>query len=149
MWKASSPTQRQVRQSPPGTDSAAASTSTGKTRNPGRRFAHVVRLKRGCVDEYKACHANIWPEVARQIKDCGIVDYSIYYDGGTGLLFGSYKYVGYDYVGDMERMAENPRVREWWKMTDSYQESLVPGAVSSEAGTPSWWKPLEEVFHQA
>ncbi|KAG8415590.1 hypothetical protein J3458_009423 [Metarhizium acridum] len=74
---------------------------------------------------------------------------SIFYDDITGLLFGTYKYIGYDYAGDMERMAENPKVREWWKMTDSFQESIVPGAVSSEAGVPSWWKPMEEVFYQA
>jgi L-rhamnose mutarotase len=48
----------------------------------------------------------------------------------------------------MERMAENPKVREWWKMTDRMQESLVEGAISSEAGEPSWWKPVEEVFFQ-
>lgn len=49
----------------------------------------------------------------------------------------------------MERMSENPKVREWWKMTDGFQESMVPGATSSEAGEPAWWKPLEEVFYQA
>lgn len=47
----------------------------------------------------------------------------------------------------MERMRENPKVREWWAMTDSFQESLVPGAKSSESGDPAWWKPVEEVFH--
>jgi L-rhamnose mutarotase len=47
----------------------------------------------------------------------------------------------------MALMAANPRVREWWRMTDGWQESLVPGAVSSEAGEPSWWKPVEEVFY--
>ncbi len=72
---------------------------------------------------------------------------SIWYDDKTGLLLGSFKYVGYDYKGDMERMAANPKVREWWKMTDRMQESLVEGAVSSEAGEPSWWKPVEEVFY--
>lgn len=46
-------------------------------------------------------------------------------------------------------MRENPKVREWWKMTDEFQESFVDNAVSSEAGEPSWWKPLEEVFYQA
>lgn len=46
-------------------------------------------------------------------------------------------------------MRENTKVREWWKMTDEFQESYVPGAESSEAGEPSWWKPLEEVFYQA
>lgn len=49
----------------------------------------------------------------------------------------------------MERMRENPKVREWWKMTDEFQESMVPGAKSSEDGEPGWWKPLEEVFYQA
>ena len=72
---------------------------------------------------------------------------SIFHDEGTGILFATFKYVGYDYEGDMERMRENPKVQEWWAMTDSFQESLVPGATSSESGSPSWWKPMEEVFH--
>ena len=72
---------------------------------------------------------------------------SIFHDPETGILFASFKYVGYDYAGDMERMRENPKVREWWKMTDSMQESLVPGAKDSESGEPSWWKPVEEVFY--
>ncbi|CRK03368.1 hypothetical protein BN1723_017125 [Verticillium longisporum] len=59
------------------------------------------------------------------------------------------KYVGYDYAGHMERMRENPKVREWWDMTDGWQESLVEGATKSnvEPGEPGWWKPVEEVFH--
>ena len=74
---------------------------------------------------------------------------SIHYDDSNSILFARFTYVGYNYDGDMEKMAANPKVREWWKMTDKMQESLVPGAVSSEAGEPSWWKPLEEVFYQA
>lgn len=76
----------------------------------------------------------------------GCVD-SIWWDDRTGILFASLKYVGSDYDGDMAKMAANPKVREWWRMTDRFQESLVDGAVSSEAGEPSWWRPLEEVFH--
>ena len=72
---------------------------------------------------------------------------SIFYDDKTNLLFASFKYIGYDWKWDMERMAENPKVREWWKMTDGFQESLVPGATGSAAGEPSWWKPVEEVFY--
>ena len=74
---------------------------------------------------------------------------SICYDKDTSLLFSSFKYVRYDYAADMERMRANPKVREWWKMTDSWQESLVEGAKSSEEGEPGWWKPVEEVFYQA
>ncbi|OTA77231.1 hypothetical protein M434DRAFT_87725, partial [Hypoxylon sp. CO27-5] len=72
---------------------------------------------------------------------------SIFHDSHTGILFASFKYVGYDYVGDMERMRENKKIREWWAMTDSFQESLVPGAKDSESGNPPWWKELEEVFY--
>ena len=72
---------------------------------------------------------------------------SIFHDEESGILFATFKYVGYDYAGDMERTKENPRVREWWKMTDGWQESLVPGATSSESDGPSWWKPIPEVFY--
>ncbi|ATY61057.1 DUF718 domain protein [Cordyceps militaris CM01] len=112
-----------------------------------RRFGQVIRLRKDCVEQYKACHANAWPEVLKQIKDSNIKEYSIWHDDKNGLLFASMKYVGSDFEGDMRRMAENPTVREWWKMTDSYQESLVDGAVSSESG--EWWKTLEEVFYLA
>lgn len=83
----------------------------------------------------------------RAITDRELPTDSIYLDDSTHTLFAYFKYVGYDFEGDMERMRHNPRVRQWWKMTDSWQESLVPGAQSSEAGSPSWWKPIEEVFH--
>jgi L-rhamnose mutarotase len=96
------------------------------------------------------------PSIALQSSQCcGMGNFadrtssqdSIFYDDSTGILFASFKYIGYDYEGDMEKMRENPKVREWWKMTDSYQESMVPGAVSSESGEPSWWKGLEQVFY--
>lgn len=44
-------------------------------------------------------------------------------------------------------MRENPKVREWWRMTDSMQESMVPGAKDSESAEPGWWRPVEEVFY--
>ncbi|ROV94205.1 hypothetical protein VSDG_05767 [Cytospora chrysosperma] len=120
-----------------------------RVRHPGRRFGQIVKLKPECYEKYKEIHAAVWAEVSHQIKSSNIVDYSIFYDDQTHILFATFKYVGYDYAGDMEHMKENPKVREWWKMTDQLQESMVPGATSSEAGFPSWWKPVEEVFYQA
>ncbi|KAK4245756.1 rhamnose mutarotase [Corynascus novoguineensis] len=122
---------------------------TDAARYPGRRFAQIVKLKPEFVDQYKEVHAAVWPEVLWQIKDCNIKDYSIFYDAESGILFASFKYVGSDYAADMERMRANPKVREWWRMTDGMQESLVPGAKDSESGEPSWWKPVEEVFYAA
>ncbi|KAF5985769.1 DUF718 domain-containing protein [Fusarium coicis] len=115
---------------------------------PPRRFAQIIKLKPEHVAEYKQVHARVWPEVLAQNEQCNMRDYSIFYDDQSHYLFASFKYVGTDFATDMKRMAENPRVREWWKMTDAFQESLVPGAVSSESMEPSWWKPIEEVFYQ-
>lgn len=53
----------------------------------------------------------------------------------------------------MDLIRQDAKTREWWQMTDGYQESLNPGAVSSEMGgvdgTPGWWKEIEEVFYVA
>ena len=78
---------------------------------------------------------------------------SISYDPSTSILFASFKYTGRDFDADMELMREHDKTREWWAMTDVYQESLNAGAVNSERagvdGTPGWWKEVEEVFYLA
>ena len=68
---------------------------------------------------------------------------SIFFDNDR-TLFATFKYVGDDFEGDMEKMKANPKVREWWAMTDGMQESLVPGATGSKDGP--WWADCEEVF---
>ncbi|OQE41096.1 hypothetical protein PENCOP_c005G06289 [Penicillium coprophilum] len=110
-----------------------------------RRFAQIVHLKPSAVTAYKECHANVWPEILQKIKECNIVDYSIYFDNDR-TLFATFKYVGTDIVADMKNMGSDPKMREWWAMTDEMQESPIPGAVSTVEG-PGWWKNLEEVFH--
>ncbi|KAL2758471.1 hypothetical protein ACRALDRAFT_2026019 [Sodiomyces alcalophilus JCM 7366] len=148
MWSPKSAAERSA-QAAEQREKTTSPTTPWRQKNPGRRITQIVKLKPEFVDKYKEAHVHVWPEVLKQIKHCNIEDYSISHDPETGILFATMKYVGYDYAGDMERMRENPKVREWWAMTDSWQESLVPGATSSEAGEPSWWKPLEEVFYQA
>ncbi|GCB22729.1 L-rhamnose mutarotase [Aspergillus awamori] len=107
---------------------------------PTRRIAQIVHLKPSAIAAYKECHANVWPEVLQQIKE-----YSIFFDNER-TLFATFKYVGEDFEGDMQRMKANPKVREWWALTDGMQESPVPGAVGSAEG-PGWWKVLDEVFY--
>ena len=84
------------------------------------RVAQIVRLKPEAVEGYKECHARVWPEVLQQIKDSNIEDYSIFYDGDR-TLFATFRYAGFDWEGDMKRMAENPKVKAWWSMTDAMQ----------------------------
>ncbi|KFY50162.1 hypothetical protein V495_00338 [Pseudogymnoascus sp. VKM F-4514 (FW-929)] len=118
-----------------------------RVKNTGRRIAQIVKLKPEFVEQYKEYHANVWPEVLKQIKECQIRDYSIFHDPATGILFASFLYVGYGFADDMERMRDNPKVREWWALTDGMQESLNDGAVSSADG--GWWREVESVFYAA
>ncbi|KAE8401776.1 hypothetical protein BDV37DRAFT_253940 [Aspergillus pseudonomiae] len=41
---------------------------------PVRRIAQIVHLKPSALAAYKECHANVWPEVLQQIKECNIRD---------------------------------------------------------------------------
>jgi hypothetical protein len=61
-------------QSPTSPTAASPVSADGRQQNPGRRFAQIVRLKPEFVAEYKECHAHVWPEVLKQIKDCNIKD---------------------------------------------------------------------------
>src|SRR5277367_3259092 len=40
----------------------------------GRRIAQIVKLKPEFVAKYKECHAKVWPEILKQIRDCKIED---------------------------------------------------------------------------
>lgn len=39
-----------------------------------RRIGQWLYLKAECIEEYKKCHAAVWPEVLEQIKDSNIRD---------------------------------------------------------------------------
>lgn len=45
---------------------------------------------------------------------------SIFFDNDR-MICATFKWVGSDWEGDMKRMSENPKVREWWAMTDRMQ----------------------------
>jgi len=70
MW--SKPTQPINTNSPPAAE--PLSPTSIKKKNPGRRYAQMIKLKPDCVDKYKELHAAIWPEVLKQIKASNIQD---------------------------------------------------------------------------
>lgn len=58
----------------PVVEEAAPAEPSVKVKNPGRRYAQIVKLKPEHIDEYKKVHAAVWPDVLKQIKDCKIED---------------------------------------------------------------------------
>lgn len=55
------------------------SPAEARVKNPGKRFAQIVKLKPEHYAEYKKVHAAVWPEVAKQIKNCNIIDCTLDY----------------------------------------------------------------------
>lgn len=105
-----------------------------------KRYGSVIKVKSDKLDEYKKLHADVWPDVLKMIKECNIVNYSIYYK--DGYLFSYYEYSGNDYEEDMAKMAADPITQKWWEICKPCQEPLT----TREKG--EWWADMEEVFHQ-
>lgn len=105
-----------------------------------KRFGSVIKVKEEKLEEYKKLHKKIWPEIEKLIYECNIRNYSIFLK--DNYLFGYYEYVGRNYKEDMERMAKNPKNKEWWEVTGPCQEPLLT-RLDGE-----WWAEMEEVFHQ-
>lgn len=63
----------------------SSSTPSIKLKYQGRRVAQIVKLKPEYVEEYKKCHAKVWPEVLKQIKDSNIEDCKSFSTGFRGV----------------------------------------------------------------
>ncbi|MCS7337783.1 MAG: L-rhamnose mutarotase [Verrucomicrobiae bacterium] len=100
------------------------------------RNAFIMKLKPGCVDEYKRRHDNIWPELAAELRAAGISDYSIFLDEHTLTLFAVQKLTENNTAA---RLPASPIMRKWW-------EYMAPLMETNPDNSPVT-RPLKEVFH--
>ncbi len=109
-----------------------------------KRYAAVIGLKPEKIPEYTRLHAAVWPEVLVKLRAANIRNYSIYLreiERGKFYLFSYYEYVGGDFSSDMARLAADPALKKWWKLTDPCQ-SPIP-----LRGEGEFWAGMKEVFH--
>jgi L-rhamnose mutarotase len=109
-----------------------------------KRYGTMIGLKAEKIEEYKALHGAVWPEVLRMIALCNIHNYSIYLrklPDGKYYLFSYFEYTGTDFAADCARMAADPITQKWWSVCMPCQEPL-PDRANGE-----WWAGMEEVFH--
>jgi L-rhamnose mutarotase len=99
----------------------------------------LIGIRDGKIEEYKAYHARVWPDILEKITECNIRNYSIFHK--DGLLFAYFEYTGRDFEADMAKMAEDPKTQEWWSIMKPMQ---APAATRSPG---EWWSDMEEVFH--
>lgn len=95
-----------------------------------------MKLKPGCIEEYKKRHDEIWPELAQAHSDAGIFDYSIYFDEETLTLFAFQKLTDDNTANSLENLSI---VRKWWDFNADLMEV--------EPGNKPVVSCLREVFH--
>lgn len=93
------------------------------------------------IEEYKAHHAQgkAWPEIIESIKTAGILDMEIY-------LVANHLFMiievdeSYSHKRKQQMDAQNPKVQEWEKMMDKFQQ-ILPEAKKGEK-----WTTMEQIF---
>lgn len=109
-----------------------------------KRYGSIIGVREEKLEEYKRLHVAVWPEVLDRIHQCNMRNYSIFLrklPDGKHYLFAYFEYVGSDFVADMAAMAADPKIQEWWKLTDPCQKALSDGREGE------FWSAAEEVFH--
>ena len=101
-----------------------------------KRLSFKMYLNEGMKAEYKKRHDEIWPELAKLLKDNGVSEYSIFLDEETNILFAFQKISG---DGGSQDLGQTEIVQKWWAYMASVMKSNPYNSpVSVE---------LEEVFY--
>ena len=104
-----------------------------------KRVGFLLKVRQEKLQEYKAHHTSVWPEMLEALHRNGWHNYSIF-SREDGLLFGYFETPEsfQDALAGMSREAINSR---WQEFMASYFENL--GGLHPDQGMVE----LEEVFH--
>lgn len=102
------------------------------------RVCFLLKVKAEKIDEYRARHAAVWPEMLAALRESGWRNYSLFLRE-DGLL------VGYLETEDFEqaraKMKLHPVNAKWQSEMAPFFESLAGGGADDQM------TPLQEVFH--
>jgi L-rhamnose mutarotase len=102
-----------------------------------KRICFTLTIRPDVIEEYKARHREVWPEMRAALSEAGWRDYSLFLRP-DGLL------IGYLLTDDFENakaaMKDVPVNARW-------QEFMAPLFEGLEAHADDGMQPIEEVFH--
>ena len=102
-----------------------------------KRICFVLNVDPKRLDEYRARHAAVWPEMRQALSDTGWKDYTLFLSP-RGLLVGYLVTEDFDKaIADMKALPINTK----------WQEYMAPLFEGLEAHADDGMTPLEEVFH--
>jgi L-rhamnose mutarotase len=100
------------------------------------RKAFLMMLKPGQQEEYERRHNPIWPELQSELRNHGVLEYSIFLDRSTDQLFA---YAEIESEELWQQIAETEVCRRWWT---SMKELMLTNTDNSPEVVV-----LDEVFH--
>ena len=103
-----------------------------------QRICFVLQVRPERLQEYKQCHAAVWPEMRDALRETGWNNYSLFLRE-DGLLVGYLETENFENA--RSEMAKH-EVNERWQREMSPFFTNAPGITPDVA-----MKPLEEVFH--
>ena len=101
-----------------------------------KKIAFKMKLIPGNEAEYERRHREIWPELVTLLKDTGVIDYQIFLDQETSILF-AYQIVSGD--ANSQDLGNTEIVQRWWKYMADLMETNVDNSPVSI--------PLQNVFN--
>jgi len=75
------------------------------------RKASIMHVDKDSYDEYKRRHDELWPEMAKELKNHDAHNYSIFLDEASGQLFA---YLEVENEDTWAKIAETETCRRWW-----------------------------------
>lgn len=101
-----------------------------------KQVAFKMKLLPGNEAEYLHRHQEIWPKLAKLLKENGISDYSIFLDPETLHLF-AVQTLAEEF--DEQKLKADPIMKEWW----DYMKDLMETNADYSPKT----FPLKQVFY--
>lgn len=106
-----------------------------------KRFGSVIELNSERLEQYMLLHHEKNPGVRDLLTKYNFNNFSIYlkeFDDGKMYLFCYYEYTGDNFEEDSKAMDAEPRIKEWYKLSDP---CLIPYKEESR------WSKMQEVYH--
>lgn len=85
-----------------------------------KRYSFKMKLYPGYREEYKKRHRALWPELEALLTETGIVEYSIWLDTETDILFATQKLSD---SFDPAKLSDHPLMKKWWAFMKDIMET--------------------------
>ena len=103
-----------------------------------KRYGSIFRIRPEMVKEYRKAHDEIWPDMARAIRESGIRDYSIYFRP-DGTLFAYFE--SDDPNAALARLGRTEVNARWQEAMNRFFVKKDPSTLGPDVEL------VEEVFH--